>query len=188
MPNWCEFDLKISGPASDVSGFETQLVMNLAGKDSYYSILNTFIPMPEEILDTTSPDRDPHGKDAIAKAYGAEAVRMQAENQAHQEKRERLIQEYGAGDWYSWAVNNWGVKWADRCRLVQRGARSMKLSGQTPWGPPLEGLENISERWPNLRFTIEWFECGMGFAGKAVLCDGEILSHNGREYHGGRGG
>lgn len=47
---------------------------------------NKIIPMPEEIKNTQSPNRD--------------------EKQAKE-----LIKKYGYADWYDWSIANWGTKW-----------------------------------------------------------------------------
>lgn len=188
MPNWCEFDLRVSGKATEVHNFETRLVMNRAGESDMVSMLAAFLPIPEALRDTVSPYRDPHSEDQVLAAEGGEQDRMRAENVAHRNQYEALKATYGAGDWYAWTCQTWGVKWADRSRIVHKGSRSLMLTGECPWGPPLEGLTRISAEWPTLRFTIEWFECGMGFAGKASLHGGEIVSTSSRDYRGGRGG
>ena len=46
----------------------------------------------------------------------------------------------------------------------------------TPWGPPIELLNNVSQEFPELEFTMEYKESGMGFAGEVVWYNGEIVS------------
>jgi hypothetical protein len=186
MPNWCEFDLSISGDPREVRVFEAQLLMK--ERDGMVSLLSTFIPMPEALVGTVSPKQAPYNQHRVENASGKELEAMLATNAEYEAEYLELVKTYGAGDWHSWAISNWGTKWADRVVLTYRGPRSIRATGECPWSPPLEGLLRISEQWPNLRIGIEWFEAGGGFAGKAVFRGGNINSRSDREYRGGRGG
>jgi hypothetical protein len=136
MPNWCDNSLTVSHP-------DKGMMAKFAEGINNGNLFDTFIPMPEEIRNTTSPS----------------------------EYNEALVEKYGHFDWYSWCVENWGTKW-DSCdgefNLEEDG-----FSGSgwfnTAWGPPIAAFEALKE----LGFSIDalYHECGMGFAGTWI--DGE---------------
>jgi len=73
-------------------------------------------------------------------------------------------------DWREWAMEHWGCKWADECSMFEYvagddGTTSVRLTGSTPWGPPLEALLGISKMLTTLTFTISYREDGMCFGG-----------------------
>lgn len=187
MPNWCEIECSISGTAQEIEKFESVLRSGTT-ETGTVSLLGTLLPRPEALEDTVSPRR-PVWSDEQIEAAGEEArQKMIAENQAQVEHERQLTEQYGAADWYEWSVKYWGVKWADRSEIVERRARSLRIAGMCPWAVPTTGLRKISEVFPHLRFTIRWFESGMGFAGKAAYAGGVELYHDERTYHGMRGG
>jgi hypothetical protein len=98
-------------------------------------LLDEFIPLPAELKDTTSPS----------------------------ETNEALVEKYGASDWYSWCVNNWGTKWDISPYGCEIENGQLVGSFDSPWGPPLEAYAKLEE----LGFEVRayYHECGMGFAG-----------------------
>lgn len=50
MPNWCSNNIEITGPETDVDTFVNTLTEH-PDRDGHYSILNTFIPMPDPVDD-----------------------------------------------------------------------------------------------------------------------------------------
>lgn len=187
MPNWCEIECNVSGTAKQIDEFES-LLRGGANEAGTVSLLGTFLPRPEALENTTSPRRPIWNDEQIDAADEAERQKMIAENQAQAEQERHLTETCGAADWYEWSNKYWGVKWPDRSEIVERRARSLRIAGMCPWTVPTAGLRKISEIFPHLRFTVRWFECGMGFAGKAAYAGGEELYLNERTYHGMRGG
>lgn len=101
------------------------------------NLFETFLPMPSELDATVSPS----------------------------EPDAALIEKYGASDWYTWNLNNWGTKWD-----VSEGDFELDGEGNcgsgwfdTAWGPPLEAYRNLKE----MGFVISatYNEPGMGFCG-----------------------
>ena len=80
---------------------------------------------------------------------------------------------------YDKAVATWGVKWPDRespGRMHSNGDDTgWSYSFDSPWGPPVDGLLAISEQFPDLVFTISYYEPGMCFAGGVVIHNTEIM-------------
>jgi hypothetical protein len=103
-------------------------------------LLNEFIPLPAELQDTTAPVREVSAT------------------------TEELIEKYGAADWYSWCVGNWGTKWDISpygCEISDDGV--LIGSFDSPWGPPTAAYEKLEE----LGFSVKayYHESGMGFCG-----------------------
>ena len=99
-------------------------------------LLNEFIPLPKELEDTTAPARFTN---------------------------EELQEKYGASDWYSWCVNNWGTKWDISPYGCEVDENNLTGSFDSPWGPPIEAYGKLEE----LGFEVRayYYEPGMGFAG-----------------------
>lgn len=130
MPNWCNNSLTVSHP-------DKEMMIKFAEGVRNGTLFDTFIPMPAELRDTTSPS----------------------------ETNETLIEKYGHSDWYSWALDNWGCKWD--CTAGDFDLDEDGLSGNgwfdTAWGPPLSAYHNLQK----LGFSIDagYNEPGMGFVG-----------------------
>jgi len=142
MPNWCDNGLTVSHP-------DKEMMRKFAEGVKNGNLFATFIPMPEELNDTTSPS----------------------------EPNEKLIEKYGASDWYSWNINNWGTKW-DVCE----GAFDLEedeLSGSgwfsTAWSPPTRAYEKLQE----LGFSIDagYLEPGISYVGTWVDGDEEYVEN-----------
>jgi hypothetical protein len=100
-------------------------------------LLDEFIPLPAELKDTTAPAR---------------------------ETDEALMEKYGASDWYSWCVSNWGTKWDISPYGAEINEYGVLVGAfDSPWGPPIEAYAKLEE----LGFEVRAYynECGMGFAG-----------------------
>ena len=85
--------------------------------------------------------------------------------------REELnLKYFGYKGWYEFCVAEWGTKW-DICeaRIISEDDKSMFLSFETAWSPPIGAYEKLSA----LGFFIKgyYFEGGMMFCGSWI--DGE---------------
>ena len=145
MPNWCnnKATLKHNDPA-----------MLVRAQEAFDNgkLLNEFIPIPEELRNTTSG------------FYGEgteQQIELQAKCKANKEK-------YGYSDWYEFANAKWGVKWDiggtdSECTLE---CDSLTLDFDSAWCPPIEGYNRLVA----LGFQIEayFYEGGMAFCGYYV--------------------
>jgi Ferredoxin-like domain in Api92-like protein len=81
------------------------------------------------------------------------------------------------GEWeYEKAIEHWGVKWSDNVREFDPsngGCEHDTLNFETPWGPPIAGIEKVSKAFPELTFSLAWVEFGMAFYGMALFKNGE---------------
>lgn len=76
-------------------------------------------------------------------------------------------------NWYEWNIANWGTKWDLSDVDIDDQGDCVFVNCQTAWGPPLEGLLNISKKYPNLELSIFYEESGMDFCGKSTFKNGE---------------
>jgi hypothetical protein len=106
-------------------------------------VCDEFIPCPQELKDTTSPNRD-------------------------EQQAQALIEKYGYSDWYSFNLSEWGVKWdfggPEECISKKSKENLLMMSFDTAWAPPLVLFEKLTEQG----FEIEafYYEPGMNFCGK----------------------
>ena len=140
MPNWCNNTFELVAPKRKIREFESFL-NEKNGKDWF----DFFLPCPEELK-----DGGPVG--------------------FHDAPKPDLVEKYGASDWYTWSVNNWGCKWncdANDWRVEDYDDEnlSIKFWFDSPWGPPTE-LYNFIDEQDGLNVFANFHEEGMGFVGK----------------------
>lgn len=195
MPNHCSNHLTVVGPEADISRFISAATKKQEPKQvddgddmcarcllpdgacTCYSekveLFNLY-PCPQELKDTTSGYL---GKDADGNP-SPEQIALEAKQKAN-------IEKYGHKDWYDWCIANWGTKWGDYDTYISDGPVYIKSHGEaksqvsfnytTAWGPGIQGLVHISERFPTLWFVNSYEESGMGFYGCVTIHGGDIL-------------
>ena len=154
MPNHCAGKLTVTGEQEAIEAFREKA----AGE--YALDLNSFVPMPEEIRNTTSPNQD-------------------------DEQRVKLIAKYGSGDWYDWADRHWGTKWgvypSGETMVVESPGR-LEYTFLTAWGPFSQNVLMImSNMFPALEFMYEYAEQGMDFWGIVKAKYGQVTDDTGGE-------
>lgn len=102
--------------------------------------LNEFVPVPRELADTTSPNRD-------------------------EKSAEELKQQYGYTDWYGFCVNEWGTKWdvGEDAGIQTYDDHELIVYFDSAWSPPVAAYEKLMD----LGFTVyaTYYEPGCAFAG-----------------------
>lgn len=100
-----------------------------------------------------------------------------------------MPKEYEEGEkWYNWRIEHWGVKWdidGDDSQPYDFSETHAHYNFQTPWGPPVELFENITNDFPGITFELAYYEEGMQFAGLIKWKDGEVIhdeSHRDRDF------
>lgn len=131
-----------------VAGDLTKFNAALAGKS--FSI-NAFIPTPAELVETVSPNPDPKSEASLA-----------------------LVKKFGHDNWYDWNVANWGTKWDVEAETIEQTEGHAVFSFDSAWAPPTAAIVAVSALYPDLKFTLEYFEMGMMFAGVALIENGEV--------------
>jgi hypothetical protein len=127
MPNWVTNKVVIIGKSESI----TEIVEFIKGENSSIDF-NKIVPMPAELLNTTSPVR---------------------------ESNPELIAKYGTDNWYDWSRRNWGTKWncgdTSEVRLNTKGTRATYFF-QTAWSTPAPVIEKLSEKFPDVKIKV-WF-------------------------------
>lgn len=81
------------------------------------------------------------------------------------------LAQYGHKDWYDWSYANWGCKWnvcASSCEVIFHDCGDIDCFFDTPWGPPDNWFDTLCKTFPDVEFTLSFFESGMWFAGEYV--------------------
>lgn len=163
MPNWCSNDLFIT--ARTKAGIEKlkefKRISNTRQTNEEPLLdMDVFIPYPEKYKEMD------------------EAAR----------KNPKLKGGYNSGG-YDWCVKNRGTKW-NFCETVLCKETEKKLvySFDTAWSPPIPVIQKMAERFPELRFKLNYYECGSGFKGTLICEKGKTVKNETLNYKGNRGG
>jgi hypothetical protein len=172
MPNYCEFDLYVSGPNDRLE----ELLRAVAGEKSLFDF-DRLIPYPEKFREL----------DRLAEEWGKKAP---------EERTDPCPKDgYNQGG-YEWCVEHWGTKWnacgvrAEVDEWPQGGEADgcVKFSFRTAWSPPTPVIEHAAERFPELNFELRYFECGCRFQGILICDSGVVRVDKEWLYSGSRGG
>jgi hypothetical protein len=140
MPNWCNNVLifKHKDPAM------LDRAVQAFNRDS---LLQEFIPCPQELLDTVS-------------GFMGQGTPEQAALEAQQAAN---VKKYGYASWFEFCNNEWGTKWDISDGDIQVDDLEITMSFDTAWSPPLEAYSKLLD----LDFEVKayYFEPGCGFAG-----------------------
>lgn len=149
MPNWVSINLSVSGDPEVVNIFTASHLVPIpeekqtAWTGEYDFDFETIIPMPAILHGTTSPTPD---KEKFL--------------------QNRLVKQYGAGNWYEWALNNWDTKWsAADVANIQESIGETTFSFSTAWSFPEKIFTELAELYPELIFHVECAEESGMFAG-----------------------
>jgi len=184
MPNWCTNTLNVSGDKKSIAAFLTAARGRHAGyNDPYHG-------------DGTWPAHDKVRVKALVKnpapVYGDELdLCMNAlypvpldyrrfpfdDNQAR--KLGEAVGEERKHGGYQWQTDHWGTKWDVDGELLESHDTFLQYKFDTPWSPPISLFEKVAKDFPSLTFELEYYEPGMGFAGRNTFsgdyCDEEAL-------------
>ena len=178
MPNWCESTLIITGNKKDLQRFKKEA----KGYKTALS-LDKLYPMPEALSFISAPATVLSEKEyekEIAKIKRMEKKEPKNEYwkcgyPITKRMKKEYLERYGACDWYSWRVSNWGTKWDIEAHLEREGEHSLRYCFDSAWAPPIDCFVKASVKFPHLKFNLKYEEPGMGFKGRAVVKTGELL-------------
>ena len=136
MPNWCNNSITITGPKDKIK----QLWEGATAEGDNAGLLNTMVPMPEQLNDTTSPTPP--------------------------DSEQPMVD--GVTNWYDWRVNNWGTKWEVSSEGLELSDDGTEITGwfDSAWAPPLTAFQTYIEQNDDVNITCYYEEGGMDFAGK----------------------
>ena len=152
MPNHVRTLLTVEGSDSDIAA----LISAVRAEESAFS-LNAVIPMPKELQGVNTGGTTIDGEQVrrwleVERDGETVSVKIPPETLA------RWQSDYGASDWYDWAVNHWGTKWdvynAEPWEIDPRGGAAA-IEFSSAWREPKPVFEALAERFPALAFYIE---------------------------------
>ena len=168
MPNWVYTTIKTSSKNED---FIKEIIE--AG-----GICNYYMPMPEEIRNTNSPNRIISKQDyAIRDALGttSEENKHYTEHFQTKEMVDELKAKYNAENWYEWAHMYWGTKWGDCDIQYDVVGDDLMLRFQSAWSPISSDI--MGELLSKLKEADYTWEEEQGFGGQHIFEDGECISN-----------
>lgn len=132
MPNYCDNVVVIKHK-------DEQLLESLLQASVENKFCEKVIPLPQELKETKSPNRD------------------------SEERKAELHLKYGADNWYDFCINNWGTKWDifDVSSYIEDDELTIQFT--TAWSPPLGVYKKLME--DGFEIEAKYYESGLGFAG-----------------------
>lgn len=156
MPNWCKNNLRIKDNGEKI----LELLEYVKDEKGDFT-MNKAVPMPKELDTTSSPVQDT----------------------VPEEERKKLVEKYGADNWYDWRYKNWGVKWDASDSGFWKDGDDWMISFNTPWGPPCEFMKKLSAQFPKMTFILQFADEGIGSypLGQCTYINGEEMVKGPRE-------
>ena len=144
MPNWCNNNIKITGPNKVIDKIE-KIVKNGKYEKPEDGLLEYFHPMPKGLRDTT----------------------------ADGSKDKAMMKKYGYSSWYDWAVENWSTKWdihefyGDNCdrNYINDDESEISFGFESAWAPPIGAYQKFLEDNSNVNIRTTYYEGGCDFMG-----------------------
>ncbi len=148
MPNWCENELVVEGESQkEINRFAESHKYKSKDYETDLSFMAD-APTPKPLQKLT----------------------------ANGTIRSKMIEKYGASDWYGWRLKNWGTKWdTTDAELTTWEKHELIYNFETAWSPPIEWLAKASANYPTLHFRLEYGESGNYFAGFATAHAGKVV-------------
>ena len=158
MPNWVMNELTCI--------FQTQEEYNVfKEKINLEGLFNSFIPMPEILDGTQSPNINvenlilEYNKKTNSKSMGlTEIINSNhpwfSDLAKNALKNQQAFIETGYSDWYTWNLDNWGVKWDAVRPTVKFDLLTITLCFDSPWGCPEHFVRELSKLYPNATFEM----------------------------------
>jgi hypothetical protein len=160
MPNWVMNELTcIFQTLEEYNAFKEK-----ANTESLY---NSFFPMPSVLEGTSSPHLAPGDYiDGVNKRKNTNFLTLEEvatcddEWDAHRAKEIiqniKAFEQTGYHDWYTWNLDNWGVKWeASKCTSKELpDFFTIVFSFDSPWGTPEHFVRELSKLYPDATFEM----------------------------------
>lgn len=164
MPNHCSQDLYVYGDENSIKD-----LISFSQEDDCLLSANKYIPYPQKYKD------------------------MDAAAQVARQNGNFFVKDGFNSGGYEWCLDNWGTKWGMYHSRILREKYSGKRSRvvynfDSAWSPATPVIKAMSLRYPNLRFKLKYYECGMGFKGTYEVMNGTVLVNEQDDYRGNRGG
>jgi len=170
MPNYVYYTMGIHGADEDIKAFLDKHVI-----DGDFDF-NTFIPMPESLEGTTSPNRAPKvgGQNVMGMIIGGEEVSPDCDLYKEWEATTKSnLELYGCDNWYDWKLANWGTKWG-AFEFATVPDKKHTFTFETAWSTPDPIFKMIGVMYPGLSFQIDVHEEADFFSGTINIVNGVV--------------
>ena len=146
--------------------FQTQEEYNVfKEKVNLEGLFNSFIPMPEVLDGTLSPHIAPGDFiNGVNKRKNTNFITLEEVASCDDEwdshrakeiaKNIKAFEETGYHDWYSWNLNNWGVKWDAVRPTAKYDLLTITFSFDSPWDTPEHFVRELSKLYPDATFEM----------------------------------
>ena len=126
-------------------------------------------PMPEELVQTTSPTRVVTEKE-YAKQMKENETAKHKSYPITKDRRQYLLDNYGYDNWYDWAYKNWGTKWGCYDNEYDDGTYRFTSA----WGAIDDSIiELFTKDIPTFSYS---YEEEQGWGAEYEVEDGEIVN------------
>jgi len=126
-------------------------------------------PMPEELVQTTSPTRVVTEKEYAKQMKENETAKFKS-YPITKDRRQYLLDNYGYDNWYDWAHKHWGTKWGCYDNEYYNGTYRFTSA----WGPIDDSIiELFTKDIPTFSYS---YEEEQGWGAEYEIEDGEVAN------------
>ncbi len=171
MPNHITNIVTLRGEQEDVKKAMNNLLSK--EKDEFVVDFNKSFPMPKELEGTTSP-----AKIVSEEEYKKIKKEKKKDNPFGMPITQKMSNDYlkrfGANDWYSWRIKNWGTKWGGYNSYV---IDENMVQFDTAWSTPFNFFVHFSKIHPNIEIVVEYADENIGSnTGKYILKAEQLIN------------
>ena len=143
MPNWIANKLYIIGPAQDIAEFKAK------SRDLYF-------PTKEERAGNHQPVKKRSKPVVVDLSFDRMVpVPLAVKKKPYIKLGNNCFED----PIIPWCRKHWGCKWdAYYPELVRESKRRLFYCFSTPWDPPFEWLRRVSKQFPQLRFSLHYWD------------------------------
>ena len=192
MPNHITNEIKIIGIEEEVK-FVREF---MASKENPFDF-NKVVKMPVELESTTSPMTIISEEEYEQQEKEFAELKAKIESGVELTKQEKIkadwgfgrkltaelsakyIAQFGAYNWYSFHLKNWGTKWNSYSHYCMENGNESEFGFQTAWSHPFPIMQKLSKNFPEIKFEIRYADEDFGRnIGEYTLKGGEVLNEN----------
>ena len=181
MPNWTANELYVSFSSQE----EKEQFKQIAQSQDQQFSFNGFIPMPDRMLETTSPHQEPEEFVYKLNLRNKTNYKNLTDVIKNADKRDadtaisilynmEFHRKIGFYNWYDWSIHNWGVKWdAGHSQLIEETDTTLSYNFDTAWDTPETFFRSLFAMYPHLEFRVVTFSMESDYYYEIVKVDGK---------------
>jgi hypothetical protein len=187
MPNHVTHRIVCTGTVSEVAAFKELMVVSkpqeafeyiqdgkvkrIEATEEQELDFNRIIPRPPILEKILVPSKiGPNGRlMLVGDPIPGSIFSREDDREATVEEMEELKAAQPYTDWYNWSIDNWGTKWNSYGFEPVKDEARYEFKFDTAWAPPIPVFDAVTDRFPNLKFDVAWFDEGWCHAGLGVI-------------------